>query len=179
MSASGNICASIFLVVSMLFILLVHINGFVYQVCTAVKSICTCITLFHKLTRILCGFLKKSFWVGATANPPKSDDWKWATDKRCIQNKWLLKKSTFYVVGQKETRLKSHSVIKAAKFWWLPDDCLMTAWWLPDDCLMTAWWLPDGCLKTSWRLPDHNRAIYLFKLHSNSLTFVIDFTRNF
>ena len=29
------------------------------------------------------------FWVGATANPPKSDDWKWATDKR------LLKKSTF------------------------------------------------------------------------------------
>jgi len=32
MSASGNICASIFLVVSMLFILLVHINGFVYQI---------------------------------------------------------------------------------------------------------------------------------------------------
>ena len=22
------------------------------------------------------------------------DDWKWATDKRCIHNKWLLKKST-------------------------------------------------------------------------------------
>ena len=33
MSASGNICASIFLIVSMLFILIVHINGFVYQVC--------------------------------------------------------------------------------------------------------------------------------------------------
>ena len=33
--------------------------------------------------------------VGATANPPKSDDWKWATDKSCIHNKWLLKKSTF------------------------------------------------------------------------------------
>jgi hypothetical protein len=50
-----------------------------------------------------CGFLNKSFilnaplcqlpisshpfWVGATANPPKTDDWKWATDKRCINNK--------------------------------------------------------------------------------------------
>ena len=21
------------------------------------------------------------FWVGATADPPKSDDWKWSTDK--------------------------------------------------------------------------------------------------
>jgi hypothetical protein len=21
------------------------------------------------------------FWLGATANPPKSDDWKWSTDK--------------------------------------------------------------------------------------------------
>merc|ERR1712170_777 len=32
MSTSGNICATVFLVVSMLFILVVHINGFVYQV---------------------------------------------------------------------------------------------------------------------------------------------------
>ena len=24
---------------------------------------------------------KKQFWVGAIANPPKSDDWKWSTDK--------------------------------------------------------------------------------------------------
>ena len=36
MSSSGNICASIFLVVSMLFILTVHVNGFVFQV--AAKS---------------------------------------------------------------------------------------------------------------------------------------------
>ena len=32
MSTSGNLCATVFLVVSMLFILVVHINGFVYQV---------------------------------------------------------------------------------------------------------------------------------------------------
>ena len=33
--------------------------------------------------------------VDATANPPKSDDWKWATDKRRIHNnKRLLKKPT-------------------------------------------------------------------------------------
>ena len=26
-------------------------------------------------------------WVGAVANPPKADDWKWAADKRCIHDK--------------------------------------------------------------------------------------------
>ena len=31
------------------------------------------------------GFLK----VGATSNPPKSDDWKWATGKTCIINDFL------------------------------------------------------------------------------------------
>ena len=63
-----------------------------------------------------CGFLKKVFnyectfvswpfpvitfgWVQqqnisvATENPPKSDDWKWSTDKSAFIIKWLLKKS--------------------------------------------------------------------------------------
>ena len=25
-------------------------------------------------------------WVGATANPPKSDDWKWSTDRGAFIN---------------------------------------------------------------------------------------------
>jgi hypothetical protein len=29
------------------------------------------------------------FWVGATANPPKSDGWKWSTDKGAF----IIKKS--------------------------------------------------------------------------------------
>ena len=40
------------------------------------------------------GFLKKSFNYELTANPPKSDDWKWSTDKgACIIIKCLLNKS--------------------------------------------------------------------------------------
>ena len=35
------------------------------------------------------------FWVGATANIPKSDDWKWSTDKGAFIIKQLLKKSNF------------------------------------------------------------------------------------
>merc|ERR1712213_265172 len=32
MSTSGNICASIFLIISMLFILIIHLNGYIFQV---------------------------------------------------------------------------------------------------------------------------------------------------
>ena len=35
--------------------------------------------------KLKCGFQKSRF---------EADDWKWATDKRCIHNKWLLKRST-------------------------------------------------------------------------------------
>ena len=83
-----------------------------------------------------CGILKKSFtyyectscqlpisrhhfWVGATANPPKSDDWKWATDKRCIHNKLLLMKSTLQCLSYKvfglSKKLYSTSSIKSCK----------------------------------------------------------------
>ena len=63
------------------------------------------------LVQLKCGFLKKAimnyectsgqltisshhFWMGLLLQPPIIDDWKWATDKRCIRNKQLLKKST-------------------------------------------------------------------------------------
>ena len=46
-----------------------------------------------------CGFLRKSFIMNAplctSLHPPKSDDWKWASDRRCIYHRWLFKKSTF------------------------------------------------------------------------------------
>ena len=33
------------------------------------------------------------FWVGFLLHPPKSDGWKWSTDKSVFITKWLCKKS--------------------------------------------------------------------------------------
>ena len=30
-------------------------------------------------------------------------------------------------------------------WWWLPNDCPMTAQWLPNDCPITDQWLPNDC----------------------------------
>ena len=35
------------------------------------------------------------FWVGATANPSKSVDWKWSTDKGAFIIKWLFRNPYF------------------------------------------------------------------------------------
>ena len=55
-----------------------------------------------------CGFLKKSFimnapLVGLLLHPPKSDDWEWATDKRCIHNKLLRNPHFSTFIGNPKT----------------------------------------------------------------------------
>ena len=50
--------------------------------------------LQNSLTSCQLPFSSHPFWVGLLLHPPNSDDWKWENDKRCIHNKWLLKKST-------------------------------------------------------------------------------------
>ena len=35
-------------------------------------------------TLVSCPICSHPLWVGAAANPPKADDWNWATDQRCI-----------------------------------------------------------------------------------------------
>ena len=48
---------------------------------------------------VCCPFLVIIYgWPGATANPSKNDDWKWATDRRFIHDKRLLKKSTVHTL---------------------------------------------------------------------------------
>ena len=37
---------------------------------------------------------QSSLLGGCNSKSTQTDDWKWATDKSCIHNKWLLKKST-------------------------------------------------------------------------------------
>ena len=39
----------------------------------------------NQQTRVL--YCRLTDFKAATTNPLKSDDWKWATDKRCIHNK--------------------------------------------------------------------------------------------
>ena len=40
-----------------------------------------------------------SLWVSLLLHQPRSDDWNWATDQRCIQNKRLVMKSILYVLA--------------------------------------------------------------------------------
>ena len=51
---------------------------------------------FHNKTIILNAPLVSCpipLWVRLLLHPPKADDWNWATDQRCIQNKLLVMKS--------------------------------------------------------------------------------------
>ena len=48
------------------------------------------------------------FWLGATANPSKRDDWKWSTDKGAFTINCLLKK--FILYGCRDVRAKAAKI---------------------------------------------------------------------
>ena len=63
------------------------------------------VNFLNSFWHLKCGFLKESFIMNSplvscpfsvirSGRSPKMNDWRWATDQRCILNKWLLKKST-------------------------------------------------------------------------------------
>ena len=44
-------------------------------------------------------FLRNPLIVNVPTNRPKSDDWKWSTDKGAFMIKWFIKKSILYLVA--------------------------------------------------------------------------------
>ena len=57
-------------------------------------------------------------------------------------------------------------------FWWLPDDCLMTARRQPDNCLMASWYLPDKSLITALWLPDNCLMNYVGQIRNDVIWFL-------
>ena len=60
----------------------------------AKSDLCTKMVISYKVIYYECTscqllIFSHHFCLGLLLHPPKSDDWKWATDKRCIHNKWL------------------------------------------------------------------------------------------